>query len=123
MASAIAFFLLDVDFKSNIGEEIGTVVTCGYSIFAMILGLGLGVLMLLAVIGTGLRKRKTGMPIVGSCSAAISSACHPESPNDDSLSLLQWGDIRVEPGSGADFKRCAFSSGNVCQPVDGEIYT
>jgi hypothetical protein len=68
---------------------ISRVVTCGYSIFAMILGLGVGVLMLLPVIGIGLRKRKTGMPVVGSCSAAISAACHPESPNNDSLRLLQ----------------------------------
>jgi hypothetical protein len=51
--------------------------TCAYSPSAILCTIILGVLMLVFVVGIGqVRYKSPEMPVVGSCSAAISAACH-----------------------------------------------
>lgn len=52
--------------------------TCGYSPIAMLSVLVLGGIMVIAVVGTGYIPHRRGMPLAGSCSLAISAACHPK---------------------------------------------
>ena len=52
-------------------------ITCGYSISAVLGALVVGFVALVLVVGVGWRRLESrGMPIVGSCSAAISACCH-----------------------------------------------
>lgn len=48
----------------------------GYSPIAVITVISFGVLLLVVVIANGFRRYRKGMPLAGSCSAAISAACH-----------------------------------------------
>ena len=52
------------------------VITCGYSPIAIIFAIVMGGLMIIAVIGTALRRYESLMPLAGKCSAVISAACH-----------------------------------------------
>ncbi|KAJ9298484.1 hypothetical protein DTO271G3_3451 [Paecilomyces variotii] len=72
------------------------IVTCGYSPIAIIFVIGLGCLMVLAVLGLGLRRYKSNMPLVHGCSAAISAACHPlTDDNEHALKPIMWGEIPI----------------------------
>lgn len=94
--------------------------TCGYSLIAMIFVIVLGSIILLLGISAGSNKYKSGMPLVGSCSAAISAACHsPKKDPNASLLPLMWGAVKTEEGSA---KHCCFSSLEVSPPVEGEVY-
>ncbi|KAF2865785.1 hypothetical protein BDV95DRAFT_441998, partial [Massariosphaeria phaeospora] len=54
-----------------------TITTCGYSPLALILGAAAIAGLFAFVAALGVRDLKTdGMPVVGSCSAAIAAACH-----------------------------------------------
>jgi hypothetical protein len=98
--------------------------TCGYSPIAMLAVLIVGLLMLLVLLGFGYIPYKTGMPLAGSSSLAISAACHPEEDpgtGEDALSRqkLQWGVVSTGlNGVG----HCAFSSKEVGPPLDGRVY-
>jgi hypothetical protein len=98
--------------------------TCGYSPIAMLAVLIVGFFMLVAAVGFGYIPYKTGMPLAGSSSLAISAACHPEEDpgtGEDALSRqkLQWGVV----STGTDgVGHCAFSSKEVGPPLDGRVY-
>lgn len=54
-------------------------------------------LIVVAVVGIGLKPLKNHVPLAVNCSAAISAACHP--PADDTNAALQpimWGEIPME---------------------------
>ena len=100
--------------------------TCGFSPAAIILTFVLCTILAIAgVVMAIFRHYPPGIPLAGSCSAAISAACHP--PSDDvnaSLRPLQWGAI---PGGekqerGEIVGHCSFSSLAVEQPVPGRFY-
>lgn len=89
--------------------------------------LNLGVLyfvytaMLITLICFGDKKVAFGqLPMAGSCSAAISAACHP-GPEDINAwqKPVKWG---VLPVQAIGTKRCSFSSLPVGDPVEGEMY-
>ncbi|EHA28141.1 hypothetical protein ASPNIDRAFT_189221, partial [Aspergillus niger ATCC 1015] len=52
------------------------VITCGYGPIAIVFALILGGVMTSTVVGLGMRRFASQMPIAGSCSAAVSAACH-----------------------------------------------
>ena len=76
----------------------------------------------LVLIGLSFKKHKSAMLVVGSCSAAISDACHPSEDEDldqASLGLLMWGETLGAPAwemenfldeIGEDRGRCSFTS-------------
>jgi hypothetical protein len=106
------------------GSGYGTERTCGFSPIAILSVVIVGATMLVAVIAFGFIPYKRGMPLVGSCSLAISAACHPDQYDEDKGSLLseqklQWGVVSTgEDGIG----HCAFSGKEVTQPIKGQTY-
>ena len=105
-------------------SDIG-VSTCGYSLMAMIFVIILGSVIVLLGICFGFRKSRGGMPLAGSCSAAISAACHPpEADVNASLKRVMWG---VVVGDSFQYEgecvgHCSFTSSKVEAPVVGKYY-
>ena len=99
----------------------GSVSTCGYSVPAIILAMILGILMLLALVMTGHRKLDNGIPLVGSCSLAISAACHrPPGDQDAAFKPVKWGAVRHGTNQGPG--HCCITTCNVEPPIPGQYY-
>lgn len=100
----------------------------GYSPFAIILALLLGGLMVVGLWVNALAtKIGRNMPVVRSCSAAISAACHPPSWDEDACEKpLSYGVVE-QPRIGQDGEiipgRVSFTSGPVHQLVKGGLYS
>jgi hypothetical protein len=97
--------------------------TCGYSPVAMLAVVILGVFMMVIVVGFGYMPYKHGMPLAGSCSLAISAACHPGQHLKEGIVFseqeLQWGVVSTSvDGVG----HCAFSSKEVESLIKGRTY-
>ena len=108
--------MIKLDHEDN---PLDSISTCGYSNIAIISVIIFGSIVLLLGILAGSRKYKEGMPLVGSCSAAISAACHPLKDDPDaSLLPLMWGAVENMDSVG----HCCFSSLNVSRPVEGKVY-
>ncbi|KAF3009606.1 hypothetical protein E8E13_006881 [Curvularia kusanoi] len=84
-------FVVAFDLYDEFGEASDvnvTTMTIGYSPVAMFTFIVLGLLMLAALLGFGMILYKPGMPLAGSCSLAISAACHPG--QDEAESIAIW---------------------------------
>lgn len=91
----------------------------GYSCIAIITTIFLGSIIVILGILIGFRRYKPGIPLVGSCSAAISAACHPPKEDDNAAEKpVMWGVVSTKNGIG----HCCFTSFEVTPPVEGEIY-
>jgi hypothetical protein len=76
---ARSIFLLQVKVFNNAGAEKpdGSIHVCSYSLFAIMIALCVGAVMIATLVGlSSMRRLRGGIPVVGSCSAAISAACH-----------------------------------------------
>ena len=150
-----SIFLVVFDYYSNegssdpsLGQEI---IRCGFSPLAILMIVIVGFLILLVAITTGFsRYPEVGMPLAGSCSLAISAACHPP-PNDDrpSEKPVMWGalkegvadtdigeehslfrpldsqqasSVNAEGPEMTKVGHCTFTSLPVEEPVKGELY-
>lgn len=92
----------------------------GYSPIAMITVLILGFTLLLVLIINGLRRYKPGIPLAGSCSAAISAACQrPEADVNAAVLLVMWGSFL---GTRGRIGHCCFTSFDVLRPAEGRLY-
>ena len=109
-------------------------VSCGFSPVAIVTTICLGVVMLLYLSGMAFRRFKSGMPVAGSNSLAISAACHSshvmreyKSDSDDWLQQeylpLKWGAVSRPESDEHDVGHCAFSSEEVETPSDGFVYS
>ena len=99
--------------------------TCGYSPIALIFLIILGSIVVLLGIANGFRKARVGMPLAGSCSAAISAACHPpETDVDVSMKRVMWGVVNRESFKHLDESvgHCSFTSFKVEAPIVGKLY-
>ena len=99
--------------------------TCGYSLVAVFFVLIVMIVIIWFIAMTGFRISKTGMPLMGSCSAAISAACHP--PDDDrdaSKLLVKWGLVgyKTFDGNAKEVGHCTFTSFKVRAPIKGKLY-
>lgn len=68
--------------------------SCGWSPVALICAIIVGSVMILTLLGLSTRSFRSVIPLAGSCSAAISAACHP--PDDDvdaAIKPIMWGEI------------------------------
>ena len=79
--------------------------------------------MVISIVAAGYIPYKCGMPLAGSCSMAISAACHPIEQVDDGENIaekkLQWGVV----STGVDgIGHCAFSAEEVGVVSEGKIY-
>jgi hypothetical protein len=119
-----SIFLVSVDVYSLNGVFYYFSNTCGYSPIAMLAVVLLAIFMVATVLGFGYVPYKSGMPLAGSCSLAISAACHPDEDSKSettnmSEEALQWGVV----GTNADgIGHCAFSSKEVGPLVEGRVY-
>ncbi|KIV94260.1 hypothetical protein PV10_02043 [Exophiala mesophila] len=69
------------------------IATCGYSPIGMIFLIIIGGCILLGLVGFGLIPLDPNMPLVGSCSAAISAACHVNRPLDTGLDRREFAGL------------------------------
>jgi hypothetical protein len=82
-----------------------------------------GVLMLVAIVGFGYVPYKRGITLVGSCSMAVSAACHPGDRVDGSIvatQMLRWGVVATSDDMVSHF---TLSAEEVEGPIMGEIYS
>jgi hypothetical protein len=98
--------------------------SCGYSPIAIFTVIIVGALMAIAVVGLGFVPLRPGMSLAGSCSVAISAACHLDEAERDEGELvarkkLQWG---VVGRSYEGISHCTFSSREVEMPKRGDLY-
>ena len=123
-------------------------ISCGYSPVAILTVVITGTLVFGVAIANGCRRYKlNGIPLAGSCSAAISAACHPP-PGDDEASrkMVIWGVCETDPTAdwrkvidptnyhndetgmgtsedgGMTVGHCSFTSFAVERPIKGEPY-
>jgi len=110
--------VFDQDGEEDADQSISQV---GFSCIAFFCALIVGGIAVLGGILNGFRRYPAGMPLVGSCSAAISAACHPPTADTEAaLRAVKWGVV-----SSADrgvVGHCSFSSWEVGVPVEGEMY-
>ncbi|PWY87377.1 hypothetical protein BO70DRAFT_287518 [Aspergillus heteromorphus CBS 117.55] len=88
------------------------IIACGYAPIGIICAILLGFVMTSSILILGLRRLQSHMPLAGSCSAAISAACHPQSPEEHALKPIMWGEILVSPEARADGEQSAASDGD-----------
>ncbi|CAI6338008.1 unnamed protein product [Periconia digitata] len=118
-----SIFFVSIDRYDVDGKYTKTESTCGYSNIAIIAVIAVSVAMLLFVIGIGFIPYKEGTIMVGSCSAAVSAACHPMSKNIKGEDLvcrkLQWGVVgQRSDGVG----HCTFTDGQVEPLIKENMY-
>ena len=117
-----SLFLARINLFTRIGQEDAgnSVSTIGYSCIPILVVIILGSITVLLGLFNGLRKYKPGMPLAGSCSAAISAACHlPEEDVNAPEKPVLWGVVEMkEDGVG----HCSFTSLKAEDPVEGERY-
>jgi len=81
-----------------------------------------GVLMIL-LIGLMFKWLRSGMPVLGTCSLAISAACHAAVGDENAATkLLMYGVVGGERDEGDEKKHVCFSSRDVEPLRDGEMY-
>jgi hypothetical protein len=109
------------------------VTTSGFSMSAVMFSIMAVIASLILLWTLGHNKYKEVIPVVGSCSLAISAACHPDR-SDESLDEhieekpLQWGVTRKpnevigENGESAEIGHCSLSSHMVTAPEEGKLY-
>jgi hypothetical protein len=126
LASQSIFLIQVTVMNAYTREPYRKVTTAGFSPLAIILCTVLGTIIAVGGFAIGRFRYAPGMPVAGSCSAAISAACHPL-PEDTEASVLpvQWGAV-VQARKGVDGKssvgHCTFSSLPVQQPIRGRLY-
>ena len=116
-----SIFLARVTVYTSDGVEDtdNSVSTVGCSSMAIITFIPLATVVLLLSVLTGFRRYPPGVPLAGSCSAAISAACHrPEGDTDAAEKPLMWGAVETEGSIG----HCCFTSFEVEKPVVGRLY-
>lgn len=111
-----SFFLVAIDVFDEHGnvDPSQSILTCGFSCIALVFLVGIGWLVLIAGVAMGLRRYNGGIPLAGSCSAALSAACHPTPDEQDvALGPVKWGVVNISQGLG----HCALSGRYVSPPV------
>jgi hypothetical protein len=94
---------------------------CGYSALAIVLVMCMLLVMLVVLGLVGMQRLPTGIPLVGNCSWAISSACHDiAGERDAALKPLRWGVL--DPGTADKPGHCSITSREVQNHVEGQIY-
>ncbi|KAL2129741.1 hypothetical protein VTI74DRAFT_7388 [Chaetomium olivicolor] len=96
--------------------------TCGWSPAGLLAVIVVAMFMVCFVFVLGCRRLGSWiMPVAGSCSAAVSAACHPV-PYDQLACFqpLQWGVASVDDDG---IRHCSFSSGEVEEPKTGQKYS
>ncbi|KAI9803253.1 MAG: hypothetical protein M1825_002044 [Sarcosagium campestre] len=93
---------------------------CGYSPIAIIISIIISGVMVIVGLVNGFRRYRPGIPLAGTCSAAISAACHPHPDEipDAAFMPVQWGVVSHADGIG----HCSLSSRHVDFPNTEDFY-
>ncbi|KAH6629137.1 hypothetical protein C7974DRAFT_433828 [Boeremia exigua] len=126
LASQSIFLVQITVLNAYTREAYKKISTCGFSPVAIILCTVLGTIIAIGGFALGRFRYAPGMPVAGSCSAAISAACHPLPEDTDAAVLpVQWGAV-THGEKGVDGKppvgHCTFSSFPVHTPKRGQLY-
>jgi len=116
-----SLFLALATAYDDTGAPVESISQVGYSCIAIFCSLIVGGFAIIVGIANGFRRYKAGIPLAGSCSAAISAACHR--PPEDvfaSFKPVKWG--VVEGDKGEDIGHCCFTSFEVTEPVETHQY-
>ena len=106
------------DSDGNIVDE-DSFATVGYSPMGMITVVLLGSLLLLFLNLIGFRRYQGGLPLAGTCSAAISAACHrPEDDFHAARKPVMWGAVDCDD----DVGHCCFTSQEITDPIEWKRY-
>ena len=121
MSQSMFLALVDiVDDTGSLNDRI-SISTVGYSCIAIFFAILVGIVAVTAGVLNGFRRFDAGIPLVGSCSAAISAACHrPSDDSSASLLPLKWG--CVDADSGNNIGHCTLTSFEVTAPEQGCFY-
>ncbi|KAK1849673.1 hypothetical protein CCHR01_07728 [Colletotrichum chrysophilum] len=117
-----SIFLIRVESYNDYDKFSDENTSSGWSPIGIILVMVAGAVLIAFLVTSGyFRLRYGGIPVVGSCSAAIAAACHADPSERDSLATLPltWGVVSgkdVEPG------HCSFTSKDAEKPVEGCVY-
>ncbi|KAF9885145.1 hypothetical protein FE257_000671 [Aspergillus nanangensis] len=121
-----------MDPNSSYGGSGGkTVNSLAYSPLSLFVALLVGAIMILVLVGLSCRKFKSNMPVAGSCSAAISAACHPPHDEDSQkavLGELMWGESLQAPLCATEHEfeidkgHCCFTSLETKGPSEKTLY-
>lgn len=92
----------------------------GYSPIAVIASIVVSSIVVLVGLLNGFRRYDAGIPLAGTCSAAISAACHPDSGEvpDAAFEPVQWGVVSHADGVG----HCSLSSRDIDFPNAQAVY-
>lgn len=124
LVSQSIFLAVVAEYGPRTGQLINAVAisTCGFSPLAQIIVLLLGTGLIVVSIFIGRRKYDSSMPLAGSCSAAISAACHrPDWDYRAGVSSVAWG-ILPETDTKGEIAHCCFTSGDVKPVEEGRQY-
>jgi len=96
----------------------------GYSCIAIIFTLALGFFALMTAAGMGYKRFAAEITTVGSCSAAISAACHVWGADSEGITgkRMRWGDVEVVPSLRVRHLTFSSEEDEVGKPVFGRVY-
>ncbi|KAK2728229.1 hypothetical protein CKAH01_11223 [Colletotrichum kahawae] len=118
-----SIFLVRIEiYDHDEGTSQADITACGWSPVGIILVIVAGAVLIGLLVASGFRRlRHGGIPVAGSCSAAIAAACHADPSERDSLARLPltWG---VVSGKDVDPGHCSFTSKDVEKPAEGCLY-
>lgn len=120
LISQSLFFMavIPIDLSGN-AEPRSQVSLLGFSPVAIIFAIILGGVMVGAVLLLGIRRFKSNIPLAGSCSAAISAACHPVWGGEHALRPVMWGEVRM-PQANQTSLSASDSEEVLCRPESDE---
>ncbi|KAH7237307.1 hypothetical protein B0J15DRAFT_538603 [Fusarium solani] len=100
------------------------VTACGFSPWPMVLAIAVGVVLIAGVRTFFFFRFASTMPMVGTCSAAISAACHHDDGQEEvALKPVKWGAVFVPETEGQEWiGHCCFTSSLVKRPKPERFY-
>lgn len=121
MSQSLFLALIDVYDDQGVLDSRNTISSVGYSCIAIFFSILVGTIAVLGGILNGFRRYTADIPLVGSCSAAISACCHrPEEDTTAFLLPLKWGCIDADRSEAVG--HCTLTSMDVTPPLDGVLY-
>lgn len=123
-----SIFLVRIDtYKQGITYKHGKITSesvtsqVGYSCPPILTAILIGAALMLFAIAMGAKRLNGELPVAGSCSAAISAACHrPTDDIDAAFMPVQWGAVSSDEAD--DIGHCCFTSRVVESVVSGRTY-
>ena len=127
------FYLWLIPYTPMNTRDTGSISSIGFSSSFVFFAVLTGLVMAALPCVLAFRRYKSNIPLAGSCSAAISAACHPppdEDLNTAALGKVRWGQViawseefsnSLEP-SESDNSHCSFTSLETVNPTLTKMY-